>query len=214
MKRLLVIEVSPRHEASYSTKIGAQALKSFADSFPEVTIDKINLWEEKLPEFNGETLNAKYAILRKKDHTEAQAQAWQQVSDIATRLKTADYIMITSPVWNRGAPYKLKHYIDLVTQPGITFSFSPEEGYKGLVADKPVLVISASAGAFTGESPLKEKDFFYFHLKDWFEFIGITNVSRVEMAPAIGPEDIIFSALKNAVNAVNEWVKALENSHA
>jgi putative NADPH-quinone reductase len=32
-------------------------------------------------------------------------------------------------MWNFGIPYKLKHYIDVLTQPGQTFNFDPTTGY-------------------------------------------------------------------------------------
>jgi len=34
-------------------------------------------------------------------------------------------------MWNFGIPYRLKQYLDIIVQPGYTFSFSPQEGYKG-----------------------------------------------------------------------------------
>ena len=54
-------------------------------------------------------------------------------------------------MWNFGIPYILKHYIDLIVQPGLTFSFSPSEGYKGLVTGKPVTVVYARGGAYGPE---------------------------------------------------------------
>ena len=52
------------------------------------------------------------------------------------RFKGADKYLFSLPMWNFGIPYKLKHYIDVLVQPTYTFSFSPKEGYKGLVTRK------------------------------------------------------------------------------
>ncbi|TVS05393.1 MAG: hypothetical protein EA413_06875 [Cyanobium sp. PLM2.Bin73] len=36
-------------------------------------------------------------------------------------------------MWNFSIPYKLKHWIALVTQPGLSFGFDPATGYYGLI---------------------------------------------------------------------------------
>ena len=51
-------------------------------------------------------------------------------------------------MWNFGIPYKLKQYIDLIVQPGLTFSFDPARGYSPLLKTRPTLVILASGGDF------------------------------------------------------------------
>ena len=47
------------------------------------------------------------------------------------RFSHADRVLISSPMSNFGVPYKLKQWFDLIVQPGITFTFSPAEGYRG-----------------------------------------------------------------------------------
>jgi FMN-dependent NADH-azoreductase len=49
-------------------------------------------------------------------------------------------------MWNFGVPYVLKHYIDVITQPGLTFSFNPATGFSGLVTGRPATVISVEFG--------------------------------------------------------------------
>ena len=41
-------------------------------------------------------------------------------------------------------PYKLKHYIDIVTQPGLSWSYTPEEGIVALMGGKEATVVYAS----------------------------------------------------------------------
>ena len=62
------------------------------------------------------------------------------MTKIAEHFKSADKYVFSLPMWNFGIPYKLKHFIDVLVQPGLTFSFSPETGYKGLVTGKPAVV--------------------------------------------------------------------------
>ena len=62
-------------------------------------------------------------------------------------------------MWNFGVPYKLKHYIDVITQPGLSFSFSPETGYTGLVTGKPAAVIYARGGEYSSSEAAARMDF-------------------------------------------------------
>ncbi len=41
----------------------------------------------------------------------------------------ADHYVFAVPIWNGGLPYRLKQYIDIITQLGISFNFDPEKGY-------------------------------------------------------------------------------------
>ena len=64
------------------------------------------------------------------------------------RFKSADWYLFSLPMWNFGVPYVLKHLIDVIVQPGLTFSFSPTEGYKGLVTGKKAVAVYARGGAY------------------------------------------------------------------
>jgi FMN-dependent NADH-azoreductase len=46
-------------------------------------------------------------------------------------------------MWNFGIPYVLKHYIDILVQPGDIFSYPPDTGYSGHVTGKPVMLVCA-----------------------------------------------------------------------
>ena len=47
---------------------------------------------------------------------------------MVNRLRDADAVLIATPMWNFGIPYKLKHWIDLITQPGTDFLLRPGDG--------------------------------------------------------------------------------------
>ena len=78
----------------------------------------------------------------------AQAKAWKRVTGVIERFKSADWYLFSLPMWNFGVPYVLKHLIDVIVQPGLTFSFSPTEGYKGLVTGKKAVAVYARGGAY------------------------------------------------------------------
>ena len=140
MSKLLYIEASPRKSRSKSIEVAQFFLAKLQNAHPSVEIDKLDLWATELPDFDGDTVDAKYAILHGQPHTPDQAKAWQRVESVIERFKSADWYLFSLPMWNFGVPYVLKHLIDVIVQPGLTFSYSPAEGYKGLVTGKKAVV--------------------------------------------------------------------------
>ena len=148
MSKLLYIEASPRKSRSKSIEVAHVFLSTLQNSHSSVELDKLDLWSTELPSFDGDTVDAKYAILHGQPHTPEQAKAWKRVTDVIDRFKSADWYLFSLPMWNFGVPYVLKHLIDVIVQPGLTFSFSPTEGYKGLVTGKKATAVYARGGAY------------------------------------------------------------------
>ncbi|KRA61592.1 hypothetical protein ASD79_05605 [Caulobacter sp. Root655] len=190
MPRLLHIEASPRDARSRSSAIARRLLDQVRVAAPEIRIDVLDVWREPLPAFSGQTLDAKYAVLAKTEHTPAQAEAWRAVVALVERLRQADHLLISTPMWNLSIPYRLKHYIDLVTQPGLTFAFSPDTGYRGLLGGVGATLVQASAGDFgSGRDP--RPDFQKPYLRAWLNFIGVTDIAEVAVEPTVGAPDIV-----------------------
>ncbi len=108
----------------------------------------MNLWRDHLPEFDGAILEAKYARLSARAFTDAERDAFAVAERIAVRFALAERVLISTPMWNFGIPYKLKQWIDVISQPGLTFRFDSARGYLPLLKDRPTVVILASGGDF------------------------------------------------------------------
>lgn len=189
MARLLYIESSPRKDRSASIAVARHFLDAYRAAHPDDTIETLDLWDTELPRFDAFTLDAKYAILNGQPHTPEQARAWQSVAHVANQFKAADKFVFSVPMWNFGVPYVLKHFIDVLVQPGLTFSFTPTEGYKGLVTGKPAVVVYARGGAYgpgTGaEAYDKQSDY----LQHVLGFIGVTDVKPIFVEPTLAGPD-------------------------
>ncbi len=114
MTKLLCIECSPRKSRSKSIRIAKAFLDAYREANPDDEIVELDLWEKQLPEFNGNTIDAKYQVLHGQDFDSEQQAAWQAVVDVCDEFKSADKYLISLPMWNFGIPYKLKHYIDVM----------------------------------------------------------------------------------------------------
>lgn len=190
MARLLYIETSPRKQRSASIEAAKTFIDEYERTHPGDVVETLDLWATHLPEFDGHIIDSKYVILHGLEHTDEQRKAWKGVEDVIEQFTKADKYLFSLPMWNFGIPYKLKHYIDVIVQPGYTFSFSPEEGYKGLVTDKPISVIYARGGAYGSGTGAESYDLQKAYLEHILGFIGFKDFQTLLVEPTlVSPEE-------------------------
>ncbi len=186
MAKLIYIKASPRKDRSHSSRVAQQFVDSYRAAHPQDTIEELNLWELDLPPFDGDTIDAKYAIMHQKSQTQEQQEAWKQVTTIFQKFANADKYLFSVPMWNFGIPYRLKHYIDILTQPGLAFNVTPEGRYVGLVTGKPALVVYASGGAYRPGSATESYDMQKPFMKLWLQFIGFSDIRKITVDGTMG----------------------------
>ncbi len=188
-KSLLYIQASPRGERSFAVRAADAFVKAYRQAHTNDSVTTINLFEKDLPPFDGFSLDAKYAILHGQEQSEEQAMAWKGVETVIGEFTAADKYVFAVPMWNFSIPYRLKHYFDVIVQPGYTFSYSPEEGYQGLVTGKPVFAAYARGGQYPAGSEMAAWDLQSRYLELILGFIGLTDVKSVFVEPTLaGPE--------------------------
>jgi FMN-dependent NADH-azoreductase len=190
MPTLLHIESSPRKARSASLDVARAYLKTYCEIHPDHLIDVLDLWAIDLPEFDGDALDAKYADLSGTPMSEAQQQAWADIRHLAQRLHDADMLLFSVPLWNFSIPYKLKHFIDVVSQRNILFSFD-ERGIQGLLKRKQAVVIYARGldYAIDSTTPAHSFDFQRPYMEAWLRSVGVTDVESIVVEKTLfGPE--------------------------
>jgi FMN-dependent NADH-azoreductase len=208
MPKLLYIEASPRKSRSKSIEVAQFFLSKLQNAHPSVEIDKLDLWTTELPDFDGDTVDAKYAILHGQAHTPEQVKAWQRVEAVTDRFKSADWYVFSLPMWNFGIPYVLKHLIDVIVQPGLTFSYSPAEGYKGLVTNKKAVIVYARGGNYCPGSGMEGYDLQSKTLGGILGFIGITDVAIIFVEPTLGAPGDVDATVAKAKELASSTAKA------
>jgi FMN-dependent NADH-azoreductase len=191
MPRLLYIEASPRKARSGSSQVAQHFLESFREAQSGLFVDHVDLWNKPLPEFDQHMLDAKYAVMGGQAFTAAQKQAWASIEQMTDRFKAADLILISTPMWNFGLPYKLKHYLDLIMQPGLTFGYEPARGYFGLVNNKKAVCVYSSAGDYAAGSPAEQLDFQRRYLRFALQHMGIAERHELVLAPTATNADAV-----------------------
>lgn len=191
MPKVLYIEASPLKERSHSIAVARAFLGAYREAHPADEIEKIDLWSEPLPPFDAATIEAKFAVLRKKVFSAEQGQRWAAVQAVSRRFNAADKYVFSVPMWNFGVPYPLKHYIDVVTLAGENWTWARDEGYRPLLSGKRATLIYSSAGAYQIGEPAHADDFQKPYLRRWLAFVGVRDVAEINVAPTLAEPDTV-----------------------
>lgn len=201
MSRLFYLEASPRKKRSSSIEIAHDYLDAYRSAHPGADVETFDLWQRELPPFDGDVIDAKYAITSGQAHTEAQRKAWRAVEQVIADFKRADQYLFSLPMWNFGVPYPLKHYFDVIVQPSYTFSFSKEEGYKGLVTGKKAVIIYSRGGAYGPGSGAEDMDYQKTYMETILNFIGVKDIRSIIIEPTLGSPEQKAESMSQAREA-------------
>jgi FMN-dependent NADH-azoreductase len=175
MKNILVVESSPRGEASVTRQLTKQFVEKLKAKNPSANIVTRDLTRNPVPHL--EEINIQAFFTPPANHSPELAKAVLLSDTLTDELLAADTIILAAPMWNFGIPSVLKAWIDNVSRAGKTFSFGPE-GLKGLAAGKKVFIVTSSGSVFS-EGPFASYDMFVPYLKTFLGFIGITDVTLI-----------------------------------
>lgn len=152
MAKILHIEASPRQEESGSSMLASWFLASCIEADPQDTVEKLNVFETALPEFKADAAHAKFAPIYGDEVNDAQRKIWDEVKSQIEFFDSFDKIVLSCPMWNYSVPYPLKHYLDIIMQPGITFGFDPKQMlHIGLLRNRPVQFLLTRSSVPTGD---------------------------------------------------------------
>lgn len=205
MSRLLYIQASPRGERSYCIRAADAFVGAYRKKNPDDKVVTLNVFEEKIPAFDGFAVKAKYAIMHGQEHSREQLQAWQGVERVIEQFTSADKYVLAVPMWNFSIPYRLKQYFDNLVQPGYTFTYSQEKGYEGLVTGKPLLVVYSRGGQYEPGSGAEAFDLQKKYIELIFGFIGFKDVKSVIVEPTLqGGPDVAKQKLAEAITQAEQ----------
>ena len=205
--KLLYVKGSPRGTSSQSTKVAEATLAAYQKKNPGATIDEIGLWETPLPEFDGDRAAAKMSFFGEGKLDGVRKTVWDEIVTITSRFTSATDYLFTVPMWNSGIPYRLKLYIDIITQPGLLFGFDPVAGYSGLLKGKRATVIYTSGVYAPGVPPAFGTDHHSTYMDDWLRLIGITDISTVRFQPTLLTNDAAGGLEKARVAATKSGTR-------
>lgn len=192
MPTILHINASPRYANSESLRLARHFIDSVqgagSENFELETLDLFN--DGALPVFGRIAADAKMAVFSGQDQTPEQITAWASARAVFDQFAAADAYVFNIPMWNAGVPYVLKQWIDIITQPGWSFGFDPEKGYRGLMEGKQAMAIHTSGVYAPGVPAAFGSDFSSTFFDDWLNFVGIKDATHVHFAPTVLNGDV------------------------
>jgi len=170
--------------------VAAAFLESYREANPAHEIEHLPLFEFDLPKFSAQGADQKmaniYDVMRGGGGIEAVGE-WAGVMQEIERLKSADKVLLSSAMWNYSVPYRLKHWIDLVVQVGVTVLVNKNFEYMGQISGRPLQMIIASGSHYEDRFPLEsdgtKTDFMQAYLEHIFRFIGFTDMRTIRVMP-------------------------------
>ena len=207
MSKLLHIQGSPMNDRSFSVRAARAFLEAYRKAHQADTVETLDIWTADLPAFDGTAASGKYKVMRGLPHADAEARAWSRVVETINHFKSFDKYLVSTPMWNFSIPYRLKQYLDVLVQPGLTFSFSPQTGYSGLVTGRPVQLIAARGGEYPQGSGAAAMDHQRPYLELILGFIGFADIRTLVVEPTLAPgaDDKLAAAMTAARSAAQQF---------
>lgn len=198
MKRILHIISSPRGEESFSIKLGNAIVERIKSAYPGSTVKESNLVEKQFPHLEEAQITSFFTP--EEYRTPENIEAIRHSDEAIREIMEADTIVIGAPFYNFSIHSTLKAWIDHISRAGVTFRFTENGSFEGLVHGKKVYIAVASGGIYS-EGAMQSYDFSAPYLRAILGFLGITdvNVVRVEGTNIPGIQD---SALEKAINSI------------
>jgi FMN-dependent NADH-azoreductase len=175
---VLNIVTSPRKEKSASVAIVDAFLSEYKERAENLRIDTLDIWQEHLPEFDAEAINAKYKGISGEPMTSVETATWEKIKGLSSRFRRADRIVLGVPMWNFSFPYKLKQLIDLSCQRNMLFTFDGKCYGPSLRIDKAFVAYVRGQSDEAGFKTVSQPGFEYLnsYVEFWLRFIGVRHV--------------------------------------
>ncbi|SFL85507.1 FMN-dependent NADH-azoreductase [Marinobacter zhejiangensis] len=172
MQNILVITASIFGQNGQSSQLVTKTLNKLTRQHPDAQVTVRDLAKEPVPHLDAERFGA--FLSAQGEPTAEQAAVLTYSDELIAELKRADAVVLGVPMYNFGVPSVLKAYFDHIARAGVTFRYT-ENGPQGLLEDKPVYVLAARGGIYSGTPNDSQTPF----LRSFLGFLGLTSVEFV-----------------------------------
>ncbi|WP_298197673.1 NAD(P)H-dependent oxidoreductase [Novosphingobium sp.] len=204
MARLLHISASPRGDRSRSDKVARRLIAGLGAA----EVETLDLAAAALPAFDGAAIEGRYDLIEGRAVDPAVIAAWEGIRATVAHFLSFDTHVFSVPMWNFGVPWRLKQYIDVLTQPGLAFTVSAE-GVTGLAAGRRAVLVCSGALDIRPGQPGAELDFQTAYMRAWLGFIGVTDVHELQVRPTYGSPAEVEAAMARAYAEADTLAAAL-----
>ena len=157
MRRLLVIEASPRGDHSISRNLTSRFVARWKSAYPDGEVVDRDLMQTHLPFVTAPWLQAYFTPPER--HSAEMKDVLRLSDELVAEVLASDHLVIATPVYNYNIPAALKAWVDHIVRKGLT--------------------LLASGGVYTEGSPIRDRDIATQYLRLILNVIGITDVTFV-----------------------------------
>lgn len=171
VKTILQVDASARQTGSVTRELTDTLVKTLVGKNPGSKVLTRDV-SQGLPFLDEEWVGANFT-----DPAERSAEQRMKLAlsdTLVSELKSADTIVIGTPIYNFSVPAALKAWIDQIARARETFKYT-DNGPVGLLEGKKAYVLVASGGTKVGS----EIDFAATYLKHVLGFVGIKDITIV-----------------------------------
>ena len=201
MKEILYISCSPKGAEAISDRFARQVLRRLRDRHPAAKIGHRDLALTPPPCVDA-------AFCAAIANPAEDAAAFAASDGLIEELERADALVIATPMHNYTVPAVLKAWIDQVVRIRRTFASTPA-GKVGTLKDRPVFIVVASGGWFTGPSPAgtpAQPDFLTPYIRAVLNTIGLTTVHLLTLEGVTRGPDALTAAWTSATQSLEQIV--------
>ena len=181
-----------------STQIIDNLVEQLSAKLTDVEVVTRDFSTQAIPHVDGEWISA--LMTPEQDKSDEQIAKTQFSDKLIAEVKEADYLVIAAPMYNFNVPSMLKAWFDHLARAGVTFKYT-ENGPVGLIADKPVFVVTTRGGMHKDTSRDTEVQF----IRTFLNFIGLTQIEFI-YAEGLNMQDNKEKALVEAKQQVKQVV--------
>lgn len=183
MKKVLVINASPRGTRSHSRKLTQLFIQKWQSSYSADQILYREVGQANIPHVTETWISG--AFIPPIQHTQVQKEALALSDELVDEFKAADVYVIGVPMYNWSIPSGFKAYIDQLMRFNKTWTFEsgrPDGKYVGLVNHKKMYILASrgDAGYNTGAHNA-HMNFQTPYLKTVFGIMGIKDITEVTL---------------------------------
>src|SRR5512143_414774 len=103
--KLLHIIATPRAHESNTLRVANALLESLHATYPDLSVDVVDLFNQDLPAIAGENIKTKYTVMAGQPIDKRHKESWSQIELLIQHFISADIYLISTPMWNFSIPY-------------------------------------------------------------------------------------------------------------
>ncbi len=177
MPNLLHIIANPRPRGeSRSLRVADALLDGYRSAHQDAEIVEFNLFDEDLPMVDAVGVNTRIHQFMGEELQGEEKARFDGFMRHIKPLLACDQLVLTTPMWNLGPPWKLKQWLDTVIQARITFEYTAD-GPRGLLGCKKAALVGSRGGMYPKDGdPRETGDYLTTYLGAALRWMGIDDV--------------------------------------